>query len=99
MNSAMKESCRCWRDDHGGVVQNRDVTNGLWSVSRQNCHPSSRNLKCLTALNAASSSLLKVEYLVSCPRQLLGVECQWLPSPSVQLLKHAADMCVGGVCC
>ncbi len=53
MNSAMKESCRCWRADHGGVVRNRDVTSGLWSVSRRNCHPSSKNLKCLTALKAA----------------------------------------------
>jgi hypothetical protein len=41
------------------------VTSGLWSVSRRNCRPSSKNLKCLTALNAASSSLLKVEYLVA----------------------------------
>ncbi len=64
VNSAMKESCRCWRADHGGVVRNRDVTSGLWSLSKRNCHPSSKNLKCLTALKAASSSLSKVEYLV-----------------------------------
>ncbi len=44
--------------------RNRDVTNGLWLMRRRNCRPSSRNLKCLTALNAASSSLSKVEYLV-----------------------------------
>jgi len=60
----MKESCRCWRADHGGVLRNRDVTNGLWLMRRRNCHPSSRNLKCLIVLNAASSSLSKVEYLV-----------------------------------
>jgi hypothetical protein len=29
VNSAMKESCRCWRANHGGVVRNRDVTSGL----------------------------------------------------------------------
>ena len=40
VNSAMKESCRCWRADHGGVVRNRDVTSGLWSVSRRNWRPS-----------------------------------------------------------
>jgi hypothetical protein len=71
MNSAMKESCHCWQADHGGVVRNRDVTNGLWSVSRRNCHPSSRNLKCLTALNKASSFLSKVEYLVPVPDSFL----------------------------
>ncbi len=71
VNSVMKESCRCWRADHGGVVRNRDVTYGLWSVSRRNCRPSSRNLKCLTALNAASSSLSKVEYLVPAPDSFL----------------------------
>ena len=63
----MKESCPCWRADHGGVVRNRDVTSGLWSVSRRNWRPSRRNLKCLTALKAASSSLSKVEYLVPGP--------------------------------
>jgi hypothetical protein len=67
VNSAMKESCHCWRADHGGVVRNRDVTSGLWSVSRRNWRPSSKNLKCLTALKAASSSLSKVEYLVPGP--------------------------------
>ncbi len=61
VSSAMKESCRC------GVVRNMDVTSGLWSVSRRNCRPSSKNLKCLTALKAASSSLSKVEYLVPAP--------------------------------
>jgi len=71
VNSAMKESCHCWQADHGGVVRNRDVTNGLWSVSRRNCRPSSRNLKCLTALNKASSSLSKVEYLVPVPDSFL----------------------------
>ncbi len=71
VNSAMKESCCCWRADNGSVVRNRDVTYGLWSVSRQNCCPSSRNLKCLTELNAASSSLLKVEYLVPVPDSFL----------------------------
>jgi hypothetical protein len=71
VNSAMKESCRCWRADHGGVVRNRDVTSGLWSVSRRNCRPSSENLKCLTALKAASSSLSKVEYLVPAPDSFL----------------------------
>jgi hypothetical protein len=71
VNSAMKESCRCWRADHGGVVRNRDVTSGLWSVSRRNCRPSSKNLKCLTALKAASSSLSKVEYLVPAPDNFL----------------------------
>ncbi len=35
VNSAMKESWRCWRADHGGVVWNRDVTSGLWSVSER----------------------------------------------------------------
>jgi hypothetical protein len=35
VNSAMKDSCRCWRADQGGVVRNRDVTSGLWSVRRQ----------------------------------------------------------------
>ena len=45
-------------------MRNMDVTSGLWSVSRRNCRPSSKNLKCLTALKAASSSLSKVEYLV-----------------------------------
>jgi hypothetical protein len=34
VNSVMKESCRCWPADHGGVVRNRDVTSGLWSVKR-----------------------------------------------------------------
>ncbi len=67
----MKESWRCWRADHGGVVRNMDVTSGLWSVSRQNCCPSSKNLKCLTALKAASSSLSKVEYLVPVPDSFL----------------------------
>jgi hypothetical protein len=71
VNSPMKESCCCWQADHGGVVRNRDVTNGLWSVSRRNCRPSSRNLKCLTLLNAASSSLSKVEYLVPAPDSFL----------------------------
>jgi hypothetical protein len=71
VNSAMKESCCCWRVDHGGVVRNRDVTSGLWSVSRRNCRPSSRNLKCLTALKAASSFLSKVEYLVPAPDSFL----------------------------
>ena len=71
VNSAMKESCRCWRADHGGVVRNRDVTSGLWSVSRRNWCPSSKNLKCLTALKAASSSLSKVEYLVPTPDNFL----------------------------
>jgi hypothetical protein len=52
-------------------VLNRDVTYGLWSVGRRNCHPSSRNLKCLTALNAASSSLSRVEYLVPAPDSFL----------------------------
>jgi hypothetical protein len=46
------------------MVRNRDVTSGLWSVNRQNRRASSRNLKCLTALNATSSSLSKVEYQV-----------------------------------
>ncbi len=32
VNSAMKDNCRCWRGDQGGVVRNRDVTSGLWSV-------------------------------------------------------------------
>jgi hypothetical protein len=71
VNLAMKESCCCWRADHGGVVRNRDVTSGLWSVSRRNCRPSSKNLKCLTALKAASSSLSKVEYPVPAPDSFL----------------------------
>ncbi len=71
VNSVMKDSCCCWRADQGGVVRNRDVTSGLWSVSRRNCRPSSKNLKCLTALKAASSSLLKVEYLVPAPDNFL----------------------------
>jgi hypothetical protein len=71
VNSAMKDSCRCWWADQGGVVRNRDVTSGLWSVSRRNRRPSSRNLKCLTALKAASSSLSKVEYLVPAPYSFL----------------------------
>jgi hypothetical protein len=33
--------------------------------------PSSKNLKCLTALKAASSSLSKVEYLVPAPDSFL----------------------------
>ncbi len=71
VNSAMKESGRCWRANHGGVVRNRDVTSSLWSVSRLNCRPSSKNLKYLTALKAASSSLSKVEYLVPAPDSFL----------------------------
>ena len=71
VKSVMKESCRCWRADHGGVVRNRDVTSGLWSVSRRNCRPSSKNLKCLTALKAGISSLSKVEYLVHTPDNFL----------------------------
>ncbi len=71
VDSAMKDRCRCWRADHSGVVQNRDVSSGLWSVSRRNCRPSSRNLKCLTSLKAASSSLSKVEYLVPAPDSFL----------------------------
>ena len=71
VNSAMKESSRYWQADHGGVVRNREVTSGLWSVSRRNCHPSSKNLKCLTALKAASSSLSKVGYLVPAPDSFL----------------------------
>jgi hypothetical protein len=67
----MKESCCCWPADHGGVVRNRDVTSGLWLVSRRKCHPSSKNLKCLTVLKAASSSLSKVEYLVPAPDSFL----------------------------
>jgi hypothetical protein len=57
VNLAKKDSFHCWRADQGGMVRNRDVTSGFWSVSRQNRRPSSRNLKCLTALKAASSSL------------------------------------------
>ncbi len=34
VNLAMKISCRCQQPDQGGVVRNRDVTSGLWSVSR-----------------------------------------------------------------
>ncbi len=71
VNSAMKESCHCQRADHGDVVRNRDVTSGLWSVNRRNCHPSSKNLKCLTVLKAASSSLSKVECLVPAPNNFL----------------------------
>jgi hypothetical protein len=71
VNSVMKDSCLCWQADQGGVVRNRDVTIGLWSVSRRNCCPSSRNLKCLTALKAASSSLSKLEYLVPAPDSFL----------------------------
>jgi hypothetical protein len=71
VNSTMKESCRYWRADHGDVVRNRDVTSGLWSVNRRNCRPSSKNLKCLTVLKAASSSLSKVEYLVPTPDNFL----------------------------
>ncbi len=71
VNSAMKDSCLCWQADQGGVVRNRDVTSGLWSVSRRNCRPSSRNLKSLTALKAASSSLSKVEYLMPAPDSFL----------------------------
>jgi len=52
-------------------VLNRDVTSGLWSVRKRNCRPSSRNLKCLAALKAASSSLSKVEYLVPAPDSFL----------------------------
>ncbi len=59
VNSAMKDSCRCWRVDQGGVVRNRDVPSDLWSVSRRNRRPSSRNLKCQTALPAPSGQLLK----------------------------------------
>ncbi len=72
VNSVMKESCRCWQAVHRGVVRNRDVTSGLWSVSRRNCHPSiCKNLKCLTELKAASNSLSKVEYLVPAPDNFL----------------------------
>jgi hypothetical protein len=71
VNSVMKDICLCWRANQGGVVRNRDLTSGLWSVSRRNCCPSSRNLKCLTALKAASSSLSKVEYLVPAPDSFL----------------------------
>jgi hypothetical protein len=71
VNSAMKDNCGCWRADQGNAVRNRDVTSGLWLVSRRNCHPFSRNLKCLTALKAASSSLSKVEYLVPAPDSFL----------------------------
>ncbi len=53
------------------MVQNRNLTSGLLSVSRRNCLPSSRNLKCLTALKAASSFLSKVEYLVPVPNSFL----------------------------
>jgi hypothetical protein len=35
VNSAMKESCRCWRAGQGGVVWNRDVTNQWLVVSEQ----------------------------------------------------------------
>jgi hypothetical protein len=52
-------------------VRNRDVTSGLWSVSRRNCRPSSKNLKCLTTLKVGSSSLSKVEYLVPAPDSFL----------------------------
>ncbi len=65
------------------MVGNRDVTSGLWSVSRRNCRPSRRNLKCLTALNAASSSLSKVEYLVPAPDSFLDYNasgCQLPPA-------------------
>jgi hypothetical protein len=55
----------------GPAVRNRDVTSGLWSVRRRNCRPSSTNLKCLTALKTASSSLSKVEYLVPAPDSFL----------------------------
>ncbi len=43
------------------------------AVSRRNCRPSSKNVKCLTALKAASSSLSlsKVEYLVPAPDNFL----------------------------
>ncbi len=76
VNSAMKDSCRCWRVDQGGVVRNRDVTGGLWSVSRRNRPPSSRNLKCLTALPAPFGQLLK-----NAPYACVGgVRCQESPA-------------------
>jgi hypothetical protein len=34
---AMKDSCRCWQSDQGGMVRNRAVTSGLWSVRRRKC--------------------------------------------------------------
>jgi hypothetical protein len=67
VNSVMKDNYRCWQADHGDVVWNRDVTSGLWSVSRRKRRPSSRNRKWRTALKAARSSLLKVEYQVPAP--------------------------------
>jgi hypothetical protein len=67
VKSAMKESCRCWRADQGGMVRNRDVTCGLCSVSRQRRRRSSMNLKCLTVLKAASNALTKVENFAPTP--------------------------------
>jgi hypothetical protein len=71
VNSAMIDNCRCWQADQGGVVRNRAMTRGLWSVRRQKRPPSSRDLKCRTALKAASSSLSKVEYWVPAPYSFL----------------------------
>ncbi len=62
-----EKECRCLRANQGGMVRNRAVTSGLWSVRRRKCRPSSRNRKCWTALKAASSSLLNVEYRVPAP--------------------------------
>jgi hypothetical protein len=63
--SAMNNSCRCWQADQDGVVQNKAVTRGLWSVRRRKRHPSNRKWR--IALKATSSSLLKVEYQLPTP--------------------------------
>ena len=62
VNSPISDRCLSYLADQGGVVQNRAVTSGLWSVSRQNRHPNSRNLKWRMVLKAARSSLSKLDY-------------------------------------
>ncbi len=96
MNSAMKESCRCWWANHGSVVRNRDVTSGSEEAKLSSLQQESK-----MSDRAESSQQFPVEGGVpgARPRQLLGVESQRLPTPSIELLKHAFYGCVGGVCC
>jgi hypothetical protein len=59
------------RPQRCGAEQGRNERLVVGVGSRVNCRPSSKNLKCLTALKAASSSLSKVEYMVPAPDSFL----------------------------
>ncbi len=98
VNSAMKESCRCWRANNGGVAE-QGCDQWLEVSEEAKLSPLQQESEMFD--RAEGGQQLHVEGRVpgARPRQLLGVERQWLPTPSVKLLKQASYMCVGGVCC